>query len=78
MLIGCCEWDCPIGQSHILFFGGRVTEKTQVTKEKIVSTVVRNIVLVSGSQWSLLYATTPHTRTQTAKAHQQKKGLTKK
>ena len=31
------------------FFVGRVTEKTQVTKEKIVSTVVRNLVLVSGS-----------------------------
>ena len=40
------------GDSPLFIYGGRVTEKTQVTKEKIVSTVVRNLVLVSGSQGS--------------------------
>ena len=78
MLIGCCAWGCPIGQPLICFLRWCETEETQVTKEKIVSTVVRNLVLVSGSQWSLLYATTPHTRTQTAKAHQQKKVATQR
>ena len=43
---------CLSRQPLFCFFGGRVTEKTQVTKEKIVSTVVRNLVLVSGSQGS--------------------------
>ena len=47
MLIGCCEWGCPIGQPLICFLRWCETEKTQVTKEKIVSTVVRNLVLVS-------------------------------